>query len=362
MQIDWISGTVATRPELSPKYTSGWNTVIDPEGEVTRRWPAFHTVVGSFDDKIQVKTPDSDSVYLSGNPCKLFQGHNAFGSTDFLGLFLETGVFIREKAGIFPGPETFKSCEFSKPRFSRLDLTRSYRFPTQAEALAWIRGVAASSRSRHGASLMNGDTVYFGKNSTRWTFKMYPKQQELFAHPPRSGSALDRIDELLDWCNGVVRFELTLRTPELENLSHNFDLLATWQHYFDRLTLNGNHAAMTTDLLEQTLKSRHRLALHAWRAGMDLRSMHSKSAFYLLRQQLLNLAGIDISSAPVPLDAPSVILDPAGWDPEPIHELKFEPRSDLTARYGLQDVQGTLFPRVAKIPAQPPSMTRQGRK
>lgn len=335
MQIDWISGFVGTRPELSPKYTSGWNTTIDPDGVVVKRWPAFHLITGSFEDTICVKTPDTETIYLSGNPVKFFQGHNAFGSVDHLGLFLETGIRVRQIGGMFPGPETFQACEFSRPRYTRLDLTRSYRFPTEAEAKAWIRGVASVSRSRHGASLMKGDTVYFGKHSRRWSFKVYPKQQEVIAHPPRKGPAQDRLGDLLSWCQGVVRFELTLRAPELELLPSDFDLLSTWQHYFDRLTLNGNSAAMNSDLLEATLKPRHRSAIALWRTGNDLRLIWPTRTFYRLRQELLEAIGVDIASPPPAVEDVSPTLEPAGWDPEPIQELKFEPRESLKAQYGL---------------------------
>lgn len=340
MQIDWLSFTTGARPELCPGYTSGWQSHVDPHGEVLKRWPAFLPILGSYDDRMLVKTPDPCTLYLTGNPVKFFQGHNLFGSCDAVGLALSAGLAVRQSVGMFPGPSTFQGCEYTPPSYSRIDLTRSYRFRNNPDALAWIRSVAGQSRSRHGAALTRGDTVYFGQHSRRWSFKIYPKFQELTVHPPRSGPALNHLDKLLQWAEGVVRFELVLRGPELQELPPRFDPLAVWETYYRKLTLNEN-AIMSheTSLLEQALKTRHRTALFMWRQGADLRSCYPKPSFYRLRKELLELVGVDIAQPPLSADVPAAAagLDPAGWDPEPIKEngLFFEPSSDLVKQYGL---------------------------
>lgn len=342
MQIDWLSFSTGTRPELCPGFTSGWHSHIDPQGEVLKRWPAFMPILGSYDDRILVKTPDPCTLYLTGNPAKFFQGHNVFGSDDHWGLALAAGSAVRQSVGMFPGPDTFKACDFTRPRFSRLDLTRSYRFRSEAEALEWIRGVAAASRSRHGAALTRGETVYFGQHSRRWTMKIYPKRQELITHTPRSGPALQHFDLLADWTTGIIRFELTLRGPELENMPLDFDALTVWQAYFDKITFNEN-AAMShdRDLIEPTLKPHQQTAIMSWRAGLDLRTVYSRAGFYKVRRELLQLVGIDIAQPPQALpelgEAPAAGLNPAGWDPEPIreHDLYFDPSPELAKQYGL---------------------------
>lgn len=342
LQIDYLSFTTGTRPELCPGYSSGWQTHVDPHGELLKRWPAFLPILGSYDDRLMVKTPDACSLFLTGNPVKFFQGHNLFGSADFVGLALAAGIAVRQSVGMFPGPDTFKACEFTPPRFSRLDLTRSYRFHSEAVALEWIRTVAGSARSRHGSATMKGDTVYFGQHSRRWALKVYPKRQELEAHKPRSGPALHHLDKLRDWATGVVRFELCLRGPELEELQPGFDPLAVWQAYYDRITWNEN-ATMSHDrtLIEQTLKPYQQTAIMSWRSGVDLRTVYPKPTFYRIRRQLLDLVGIDIAQPPVELaSGPAVSsgLDPIGWDPEPIreHGLFFEPGEELAQQYGLK--------------------------
>jgi hypothetical protein len=340
VQCDYLSFTTRASPEFCPGYSSGWQEHIDPDGVVLKRWPAFLPILGSYDDRLMVKTPDPCTVYLTGNPCKFFQGHNLFGSGDHLGLALAAGVAVRQSVGCFPGPESFKACEFSPLRFTRLDLTRSYRFPSDVEALEWIRAVAGSARSRHGAPLFKGDTVYFGQHSRRWSFKIYPKRQELHVHRPRSGPALHHLDLLDDWAVGVVRFELCLRAPELKDLPADFDPLTVWQAYYDKITFNENAAMSQKTLIEKTLRTHQQVALMSWRAGNDLRTVYSRAGFYKLRRELLDLVGVDIASPPVAQVDPSLTsgLDPKGWDPESIreHGLFFEPSPDLPRQYGLK--------------------------
>lgn len=76
--------------------------------------------------------------------------------------------------------------------------------------------------------------------------------------------------------------------------------------------------------------------LARWRFGEDLRRKLSKAGFYKQRAAILAAVGVDIASAPPPREksAPagsqrvSAVLDPAGWDPEPIQALMYEPDPD----------------------------------
>jgi hypothetical protein len=350
MQIDWVTGSVATLPELSPGYDAGRYLELGPNGECLREWSAkksVRTEEGSFSRNFTVWTPTPGKLFISGNPVKLLQGHNAFGSCDAVGLYLAAGVFVRQFAGLFPGPETWEGCRFSGPNFTRLDLTRSYRFPSSRYALEWLRTVAGAARDRRGGHVKSGDTVYFGKTSTRWTMKIYEK----------SGELLKRIKErfngvpsaVLDWSSGVVRFELTLRRPELEKWpdvvarlrgpSAEAAALELWNEYYGRITWNGNADMKEPDLVEESLPSHLRVKLEAWRGGADLRRILSKPSFYRVRRELLDSLGVDIASPPsVPTDAAQDVvsgLDPAGWDPEPLAAHYVEPDGGLSESYKL---------------------------
>lgn len=351
MQIDWVTGAVGAPPELSPIYDVGRYLRLGPGGEVVKSWAAkaaVHDDEGSHSRNFTVWTPGPGELFISGNPVKLLQGHNAFGSCDALGLFLEAGVFVRHAAGWFPGPATWEACKFQGPRFTRIDLTRSYRFPSSSYALAWLRQVAKVSRDRRGGTLHEGDTIYFGKKSTRWTMKLYEKQSELLHECQKRGHGVP--SEVLDWAAGVVRFELTLRRPELEKwpdqvlrLSGSGSVSAArelWEAYFARITFNGNAAMLDADLIERALPAHLRTKLGAWRSGMDLREVMSVRTFYRTRRELLNAIGVDVASPPPPREeaasvAGHVALDPSGWDPEPLRSHLVEPRGELAGQYGL---------------------------
>lgn len=352
MQVDWLSAIVETPPQLWPGYESGRTLKLSPAGEVIENRLTAHQVEDeeSSSRNFRVWTPSPGSLYLSGNPVKLLQGHNLFGSMDLLGLYLESGHWVRQHAGLFPGPETWESCEFTSPRYSRIDITRSYRFATDAEALDYVRFVAGSAKSRHGAAkLYESGTAYLGQNSRRWSMKIYAKRQELI-HGMKGAARRIKAsiipDELLDWALGIVRFELTLRGPEIAKHCPPGDihepavLRALHQHYFDAIQFNEN-AAMSTrpDLIEETLPRYLQGTVAIWRTGRDLRSLLPHNTFYRHRREILGQCGIDIAVPPTKasacLPALPTALSPDGWDPEPIASRLVEPREGLKQQYPL---------------------------
>lgn len=348
VQVDWISACV-TSPLLCQSgarlYETGRLMVFDRDGSMTYQKPAAFLVEGSHDTRIAVTSTDGSSLYLSGNPVKFFQGHNLFGSDDADALLLAAGLHVRQSAGLFPGPETWKANEYSKPRYTRIDLTRSYRFRSDEAARAWLR-VASTGRSRHGGAVVKEGTVYWGKNSRRWSMKLYLKSDELKARGKMHRLARSLVDrayrDLHEWAQGVVRFELTLRGMEIRDRNLEVYLRAgqaraIWQTYFDSITFNRNAEAIgEPDMLQAALSPHLAGYLARWKLGEDLRRSVSKPTFYRVRAELLKVAGVDIASAPerdqagVPVE-----LDPDGWDPEPLREHMFEPDASIKAQYGL---------------------------
>lgn len=346
MQIDWITGEVSS-PEMvaalgasgSRLYDTGRMLVMGPGGEVREEW-AGSELVPSHDTNLRVKSPDGFALWLSGNPVKWFQGHNLFGSTNLLGLFLAAGVQVRERVGLFPGPATFKANDYTHPRFTRLDVTRSYRFPSDAHARAWLRDVAGNARSRHGAPVLKGTTVTWGKGSSHWSLKAYLKSQEIQArgkgHRLPHSFGPEKIRLLHDWAQGVVRFEVCLRRRELQGLVSIGTGRTLWQNYFDRITFNRNTGGL--DMLTATLPNHLQGYLARWERGEDLRAALAKPTFYRTRGAILKATGIDIAAPPPErqnADPVAGELDPKGWDPEPIEEFLYEPGDDLAKQYGL---------------------------
>ena len=347
MQVDWVSGEVSSATMIAHGvrvYDTGRMIVLGPGGEVTQERPGLFAFEGSHDNRLAISSRDGASVYVSGNPAKFFQGHNLFGSTNIDGLYLAAGLAIRKGVALFPGPETFLANEFTRPRYTRIDLSRSYRFASNERARAWLRDVAASARSRHGSAGLGRDgSVTYGKGSRRWSFTVYPKFDEIQArgrgHALSSKLAETAVKRLSAWAEGVVRFELRLRSLELASLGPITNPLDVWSQYFERIQFNRNSLAsveddMTTDALPQHLRG----YLARWRVREDLRASLSHNTYYRVRRELLQRVGVDIATPPNPNPdhaAAGGQLPPEGWDPEPLREYLFEPGDELLRSYKL---------------------------
>ena len=345
IQVDWVSGVIQPSAPVGRLWNTGFLERIDPDGVVASSRAAFLPVEGSHGTSISLLSADGRSLSMSGNPCKFLQGHNLFGSADALGLFFAAGQAVREVGGQFPGVATWTANGFEGPRYTRLDLTRSYRFDSNEIARTWLREVGQYATARSGKSQAKGNTMYIGGESRYWTFKFYLKADEIRAKG--KGHGLSRMfqsaekSELEDWAQGVVRFELTLRGKELARIPEMIspeNVGEIWTRYYDVITFNRNIEAMEQDMADKALPAFLAGVLARWRQGDDLRNAVPTNTFYRWRRQALNLAGVDISVPPPKKrarsgSAESPRLDPVGWDPEPIRTRMFHPDKTLTEAY-----------------------------
>lgn len=342
MMVDWISGFVRASnwPSGRPLYDTGRIIQLDPEGGIKVHRADAQIVRGSHDSTILVKSPNGTDLYLSGNGAKYLQGHNLFGPSDWLGLYLSTGWRVREEAGLFPSPGTWHDLGFAGPEFTRIDLTRSYRFPSNPLAREFLQHVFSTARTRQCGAMTKGSTVYFQQNSTRWTFKAYCKADEINArgagHKIR-GFFDSKLRQLTEWTEGIVRFELTLRKPELQNYDLNaISPLELWEIYYGRIQMNTNANFGTMDMLDHNLPPRIRQKIDLWKAGVDLRKDYSRVQFYRIRKEVMELTGKDISVPyqPEVVSDRAAVLDPKGWDPEPIeaHMVKLDDQLKMAYR------------------------------
>lgn len=348
IMIDWLSSTTRTPDQV---YTNERTTNIrlerSPLGEIIKEYRIGMNVKAdpepSSSRNFYVHTPDTRTLLMSGNPVKFLQGHNAFGSDDLTGLYLESGILLRQNAGLFPSSDSWDACQFLMPNFSRIDITRSYRFQSDAEKQDFIRYIAGTARTRHGAAkLFGSETAYFGLGSRRWSFKIYDKLAEYKKN--NKGKNLD--DELIDWLKGVARFELCLRSPELKVINHtvaqgnSVKLQPIWEYYYSKIDFNEN-ATMTKNSHDfSKLTNAESKAFLQWQAGADLRSMMTTPTFYRLRKGIKKALGVDISTPPIGERTEQIKkpvrsdLDPAGWDPEPLEHKMFTPRDEVKKSYG----------------------------
>lgn len=243
--------------------------------------------------------PDGE-IQFSGNPNKFLHGHNLFGSDDLIALMSATLEKVFRALDIHPTEENWTSLNCGQYTLSRIDLNTMYELPSLSDVLAWIRAAANSSRSRHKSSgALRGDTLYHGKNSRRWSLKIYSKGQEIAVKGHELPEDLENREELIAWAKNKLRVELTLRSGELKQIGlkkavdfYCSDLCNLLQSYRNRITLADNFA-LSSELLEM-LPHRLRCTYLLWERGEDLRGKLSKNTFYNHRRQLL-AHGVDIA-------------------------------------------------------------------
>lgn len=276
---------------------------IDSDGALEWATPCRMMVRGSHEAHIAVKSHgaawqgSASHLVFSGNPSKFLQGHNIIGSDDLVSLMADVYVRICQYLEITPPAEDLQAVRAGDYRLTRIDINYSFELSSRADVLAWLRAAEYKSKTRHGRSSSKGGTLYWGKNSNRWSLKAYCKAEEV-QHPKHRlpDSLVDT--PLIPWVDNKLRVELVLRSKELDEL--NLSLASSWSpqtvsdtyfNYLKRLNMNEQIALSTETLM--ALPQRLRSTYVLWQEGHDLRSTISKATYYRHRKELMT-HGINI--------------------------------------------------------------------
>lgn len=310
---------------------------VDPDGNIEWQSPKWMQARGSHDQTFAVRPTTRGELHISGCPAKFLQGHNVFGTDDFVGLLLPVFSKLVECLDLKILPHEWDCIEHGYVNMLRADINYSYSTGCRSNALAWIRGAELHGHLQHrGRGMLSGSSVTWGKGSRYWGLKAYCKGQEIEAkgHRLPIGCVGRGLEE---WADDKLRIELQMRARTLRE--HGLDVAANWKsgtardifvQHLAKLSLSGE-ARMDTEELD-TLPRGVRMTYLAWKAGEDVRSVVSRPTFYRYRKQLL-AHGIDIAVASpnpnanvVPLIRciEAVPADVPGW----AHgtDLYFEPR------------------------------------
>ena len=313
--IDWVSAVIPCNhsvPIHGDKILR-----ISPEGERIWEVSTAKIVEGSYSDKITIKThayaPDGtpNMLYISGNPVKWFQGHNLFGH----GCPHELTVATMDRlCSLVPEltPTDIQRSLWAKGAFAftRLDVTSMFSLGSRAAVGDWLRSAEFSSRTRHGRPSLKGGTLYWGKNSRRWSLKAYGKAQEAERHK----KARILPSALNDWSQDMLRVELVIRQMELKQ--KGLDVAANWSSgdgvstalYYDYLSklqmadnMRLDHDKLLTELPSYLLST-----FTLWKEGFDLLSRIPRRTFYRHRKELLAY-GVDITHKAPPREKSNVV-------------------------------------------------------
>lgn len=318
--IDWLSLVV---PLAHPESINGGHVVaLKPDGEIDWRCVKRTSVEGSYSTSLQVRTsthtPDRCThLEISGNPVKFLQGHNLWGTDDVPALVVATVESVASSLGLLPTDTDRAAWLAGAIQITRIDLTESFHLDNRAQVLAWLRAAEQTAHLSHRGrgQLVKGSTLYFGKNSRRWSLKLYSKGQEITAKGHGQDAILD-LPYAREWADRTLRAELTLRSMELKRMGR--EMVSGW---FDddglpssvtaRLLherLGGMTMTTTSHLSAEILDAMRpalRLAYQSWESGSDLRAILPHRTFYKYRSELLP-HGIDIATL-VPREVSNVV-------------------------------------------------------
>jgi len=298
--IDWVTASIPCFH--TGKINDGQVVSITPEGEVAWQTEKRKSVAGSHDARISVRARTATHIELEGNPAKWLQGHNLFGSDDLLGLVQATMERLVPMLRLTPMDEDIEAWQTGTYRLTRVDCTGMWELPRRGDVRAWLRAAELQSKSRHGRPVTTGGTLYFGKNSRRWSLKFYAKGDELEAKEKghRLPETIPHRDKLIKWADNKLRGEVTLRGMQLEKLGR-LDVASHWHAelpmklLFEHIeTLQMAEQFTLTPALLEGLPGRLIAVYKLWYEGEDLRTMYSRATFYRYRAELLK-HGIDIN-------------------------------------------------------------------
>ena len=306
--IDWITAKLPFRHRSA--ISDGLVVHLDEDGNQKFYKLKRKEMRGSFETGIHVWTEmgaENDDgtfpfLWVSGNPVKLFQGHNVWGTNDLHGLLLETFHFLGESLrgqGAAPTEFDLQNVKRGAVHLTRVDLTESFLLPSLSDCKAWIRAAEFTTRMKHrGRGQMTSGTLYFGKNSERWATKIYAKGQEVREHLDKQPGIFG-VHHALDYADQCLRIEHVLRGKELNR--RGLDLAGNWDDttgevlHRELLTkLEFSEAVTISPTVLDDLPGSLRGAYALWQEGHDLRKVYAPRTFYRYRSQLLS-HGIDIS-------------------------------------------------------------------
>lgn len=295
--IDWITAIVPCHH--NEQIFGGSISSVDIDGLIEWRVDKKRQIRGSHESKLNVKSLDPKHILIDGNLAKWLQGHNLFGTDDLIGLVQAAMYRLVRLLDLKPTESDMWSWSGGLYQLKRVDCTAMWVLPKRADVNAWLRAAEMQSKSRHGRPITSGGTLYFGKNSRRWSIKFYSKGDEINARGHKLPDDIQQRDNLIEWADNRLRGELTLRSIQLKekqlsvasqwDTSTSLDQLIT---YIGTLNMSEQFSISSTDL--DGLPARLIAVYKLWKEGEDLRALYPRATFYRYRRDFLAL-GIDIA-------------------------------------------------------------------
>lgn len=295
--IDWITAIIPCHHD--EKVYGGTVASINSDGEIEWQVEKKQEIRGSYESNLSVKSLDPKTIFIDGNPAKWLQGHNIFGTDNLIGLVHAVMHKLTPLLKLSPTEYDLICWRDGIYQLKRVDCTAMWELPRRVDVRSWLRAAEMQSKSRHGRPIMTGGTLYFGKNSRRWSIKFYSKGDEIAAKGHILPFEIDHRDKLIYLADNKLRGELTLRSIQLKekqlNIASQWDestSLMLLLQYIESLNMSDQFSITPVNL--EGLPARLIAVYTLWKEGVDLRAMFPKASFYRYRSDLLK-QGIDIA-------------------------------------------------------------------
>lgn len=298
---------------------------LSPDGEIEHEKAVPLDVGGSWTDKVRVcnvwarrasrgePVPFNVSVaptyvYISGNPAKYLQGHNIYGTDDLSVLASKFFATVAKQLNFSKDTQDLweQIGRSGKYEVTRIDITYNFRVDGGSDAVnTWIRSAHTNSRATHkNASVLRGNTLYFGKHSRRHTIKIYNKYQDLLVHKPcqqirNLGNHFNDVwNRIYEDANGLLRVEQTFRAKKLRDLGIDkgwgLTAMAIRRLYDEGMKqLSISQQIPNNDITKDTVGRGVYTAYLAWKCGEYDANHYGRATVHRHRRALLPF-GVDI--------------------------------------------------------------------
>lgn len=225
--------------ELSEKVVVPF---IKFDGEYSQQQESYgeQWVLGSHNDRIQVKSKNANTLVIKGNLFKWLYGHNVTGTTDLITLVSDTVYELTQiYDALTPTDDELENIKQGMFKIHRIDLNKAILFEDKKQAQLYLAMIKEHGTYPRRKKETQGNGTYFGLKSTRTTLLYYHKGTEVSSHKKQQ----QRITaELKAYADCMVRCEVRLFSQHLRDNELNYGYV--WSHDLVVETVEQNHALL----------------------------------------------------------------------------------------------------------------------
>ena len=183
-------------------------------------------IQGSHGDQIQIKSKNENTLLIQGNFFKWLYGHNVTGTTDLMGLVVETvRQLLQRYDALMPTQDELDNIKRGMFKIHRIDLNKAILFEDKQQAQLYLAMLKEHGTYPRRKKETHGNGTYFGLKSTRSTLLYYHKGTEVSTHKKQQ----KRITaELQAYADCMVRCEIRLFSQHLRDNNLNYGHV--WDH------------------------------------------------------------------------------------------------------------------------------------